>query len=83
MDKRNVTENTNQMKTIERKKIGESKLYRIKTGHSDDVTVCVPSRYGRKPVPSIWVGRHAPLLELSRENFAEVLRAHRSGKAVV
>jgi hypothetical protein len=70
------------MKTIERKKIGESKLYRINTGHSEAVQVCVPPHYGSKPTPRIFTGSHAPMLELSRRNFAEVLRAHRSGKEV-
>jgi hypothetical protein len=76
------TENTNQMNTIERMKIGKSKLYRIKTGHSESVQVCVPPHYGSKPTPRIFTGSHAPMLELSRRNFVEVLRAHRSGKAV-
>jgi hypothetical protein len=67
---------------IELKKIGESKLYRINTGHSEAVQVCVPPHYGSKPTPRIFTGSYMPMLELSRGNLAEVLRAHRSGKAV-
>jgi len=65
------------MKTIEREKIGGSTLYKIKTGHTDAVTVCVPPHYGSKPTPRIFTGIYMPMLELSRANCSEVLRTHR------
>jgi hypothetical protein len=68
------------MKTIERKKISECKLYGIKSGYRESIQVVVPPYWGlglSKPAPRISTGIHTPMLELSRANLAEILRAHR------
>jgi hypothetical protein len=68
------------MKTIERKKISECKLYGIKSGYGESIQVVVPPAWWiglSKPTPRISTGIHMPMLELSRANFAKILRAHR------
>jgi hypothetical protein len=67
------------MKTISRKKVSECKLYTIKAGHDEFLSVVVTPYWGGyyKPTPRIYTGGCSPMLEVSRKNFAEVIRAHR------
>jgi len=70
------------MKTnrIHRTKVEATKLYRIDTGHADPLTLVIARPYGAKPTPRIFTGSRSPMLELSRANVAQVLRAVRKGE---
>lgn len=62
---------------IHRTKAESATLYRIDTGHADALTFVISRPYGAKPTPRIFTGTRAPMLELSRANVAEVIRAAR------